>query len=194
VIRDALTIPNLLTIARAVAAVPIVAAILSNRFALALVLIVVAGFTDTIDGTVARRFGQETDLGRILDPIADKLLLVAIFVAASLPSYGFDPLPWWLAAMAIGRDVGIVVGAGAIYATTGFSGFTPSRLGKINTLFELLVVGWFVGTRAFELSEIPLTIIIYLTAASILVSGLHYVVHVRRLLAERSREAGARAS
>ena len=125
-IRDALTIPNLLTIARAVAAVPIVAAILSNRFGLALALIVVAGFSDTIDGTVARRFGQETDLGRILDPIADKLLLVAIFVAASLPNYGFDPLPWWLAAMAIGRPRPSATTSGSSPGLTSSHGWASS--------------------------------------------------------------------
>ena len=139
----------------------------------------------TIDGTLARKTGTTSDWGRLLDPLADKLLLVTVFVAVSIPGLGFEPLPWWLAAMAIGRDLAMLVAAGVIYLVTGFSGFTPTQLGKLNTFLELVVLGVFLGTRAFGLPEAPLTACIYLTAASIAASGIHYVFHVRRLLARR---------
>lgn len=180
-----LTLPNIVTIGRAIAAIPIAMAILAGRFQIALALVVIAGLSDTIDGTLARKTGTTSDWGRLLDPLADKLLLVTVFVAVSIPGLGFEPLPWWLAAMAIGRDLAMLVAAGVIYFVTGFSGFTPTQLGKLNTFLELVVLGVFLGTRAFGLPEAPLTACIYLTAASIAVSGIHYVFHVRRLLAGR---------
>jgi cardiolipin synthase len=182
-----LTVPNLLTLARAAAAVPVAIAILDARFGLALVLVVLAGMTDGIDGLVARRTGQLSDVGRLLDPIADKLLLVTIFVTICIPDRGFEPLPLWVAALAIGRDSGIVLAGAVIYAVTGFSGFTPTFFGKLNTVMELWLVVLFLATRAsLGVPEALLTASIYATAASIVGSGLHYVVHARRQLAQRA--------
>ncbi len=187
------TLPNAVTVVRALAAVPIALAILDGWWFAAMALVFVAGASDGLDGLVARRTGQTSDLGRLLDPIADKLLLVTIFVTASMPGYGFTPLPWWLAALAIVRDVGIVGAALAIYAATRFTGFRPTLLGKINTVVELSLVGVFLVTRAFGLPEGLLTFGVYLTAGSIAASGLHYVVHVRRLMAESNDRVGVGA-
>jgi cardiolipin synthase len=188
------TLPNAITLARGLAAVPIAFAILEGWFLAALVLVVVAGASDGLDGVVARRTGRTSDWGRLLDPIADKLLLVTIFVAASVPGQGHDPLPWWFAALAILRDVGIVATAFAIYFATRFTGFRPTLLGKINTVVELALVGIFLITRAFGLPEAPLAVAVYLAAGSIVASGLHYVVHVRRLMAESGRSMGVGAA
>ena len=180
------TIPNALTMVRAVAAVPVAVAILDARFGLALVLVVLAGLTDGIDGWVARRAGQQSDYGRLLDPIADKILLVTVFVAICVPGRGFEPLQAWVAALAIGRDLGIVLAGAAIYAATGFSGFTPTFFGKLNTVMELWLVVLFLATRSsLGLPEILLEISIYATVFTIVGSGLHYVAHARRQLAER---------
>jgi len=184
------TLPNLLTAARGLAAVPVVLAILNGWFATALAVVFVAGLTDGLDGLVARRTGQTSDVGRLLDPIADKVLLVAAFVAASVPGRGFEPLPVWLVALAILRDVGIVAAGFVIYFVTGFSGFRPTLLGKLNTVLELLVVGLFLITRAFGLAEGVLTALIYLTAGSVVASGFHYVWHTRRQLSEAGRKMG----
>jgi len=180
-----LTIPNALTIARGILAAPLVWSILTSRFGLALAIVVAAGFTDLFDGMAARRFGQSSDLGRLLDPIADKLLLVSTFLAVSIPGLGFEPLPWWLAALAILRDVGIVLAGYVIYRRTGFSGFTPTWLGKVNTNVELWVLFLFLLTRAFDLPTGLLALSIYVTAVSIVVSGVHYVFHARHQLANR---------
>ncbi len=182
--REAINVPNLLTIARGFAAIPLVWSILSARFGLALVIVFLAGLTDLLDGIIARKLDQSSDFGRLLDPIADKLLLVTTFVAVSVPGFGFEPLPWWLAALAVGRDVGILGAALVIYRVTGFSGFTPTFLGKLNTNIELWVLFLFLLTRAFSLPELLLTISVYVTAASIVVSGLHYIVHARTQIAE----------
>lgn len=182
--REAINVPNLLTIARGFAAIPLVWSILSARFGLALVIVFLAGLTDLLDGIIARKLDQSSDFGRLLDPIADKLLLVTTFVAVSVPGFGFEPLPWWLAALAVGRDVSILGAALVIYRVTGFSGFTPTFLGKLNTNIELWVLFLFLLTRAFSLPELLLTISVYVTAASIVVSGLHYIVHARTQIAE----------
>jgi cardiolipin synthase len=188
-----LTIPNALTLARGLAAVPVAIAILQGWFFAALAVVFLAGLTDGLDGAVARRTGQTSDVGRLLDPISDKLLLVTTFVASSVPGRGFEPLPIWLVSMAVLRDVGLVVVAYLVYRATGFTGFRPSMLGKINTVVELGLVVLFLTTRAFGLPEVLLTLGIYLTAGSILASGLHYVVHLRRLLAEAGRDVGVGA-
>jgi cardiolipin synthase len=188
------TLPNLLTVARGLMAIPIALAILDGWFLTALVLAFVAGASDGLDGIVARRTGQTSDVGRLLDPIADKLLLVTIFVSASIPGRGYEPLPWWFVTIAIVRDVGIVVTALAIYVATRFTGFRPTLLGKINTCVELGLVGLFLLTRAFGLPEALLVAGVYLAAASIAASGLHYIVHVRRLLAESGRRVSVGAA
>ena len=192
--RRVLTLPNLLTVARGLAAVPVAFAVLQSRFALALAVVFLAGLTDGLDGLVARKTGQTSDVGRLLDPIADKVLLVTTFVVSSLPGYGFEPLPWWLCVLAILRDVGIVGAAATIYAVTGFTGFTPSMLGKVNTVLELFVVACFLSVRAFQLPEPLLAAAVYATAATILASSIHYVFHVRRLLAEHFGRVGARVT
>lgn len=189
-----LTLPNAITLARALAAVPLALAILNGRFGLALAVVFLAGVSDGVDGKLARGLGQTSEFGRLLDPIADKVLLVTTFVAASVPGRGFAPLPVWLVVMAILRDVGIVVVAYAVYRATGFKDFRPSYLGKVNTVVELCLLGLFLITRALGTPEILLTLGIYLTAGSLVASGLHYVVHLRRLLAEWSGGVGVRAA
>lgn len=189
------TFPNALTLARGLAAVPIAAAILTGWFGTAVLLVFLAGLSDGLDGMVARKTGQTSDIGRLLDPIADKLLLVTVLVAATIPGRGFEPLPWWLTTLAIARDVGIVVTGYVIYRLTGFSGFRPTMLGKINTVVELVLVGMFLLTRAdIGVPEALLTTNVYLAAGSIVVSGIHYILHVRRLMAESSARVGVEAA
>jgi cardiolipin synthase len=181
-----LTLPNALTLLRACAAVPVALAVRSGRLDVALVIGVVAGLTDGVDGIVARRMGQTSDVGRLLDPIADKLLLATTFLAVSLTGAGFEPLPFWLAGLAVTRDVCIVAAGLAIYLATGFTGFTPTLLGKANTCLEMGVVLLFFLTRLYGLPEILLDAFVYVTGASIVASGVHYVVHSRRQLAART--------
>jgi cardiolipin synthase len=188
------TIPNLLTLARGLAALPLALAILNGRFVLAIAIVVAAGLSDGLDGALARWIGQTSDVGRLLDPIADKLLLVTTFVASSVPGHGFEPIPTWLVTLVILRDVGIVIVAYAVYRATGFTGFRPSMLGKINTVVELVLVGLFLLTNATGMPDLLLRVGIYLTAGSVVASGFHYVVHLRRTMAETAGGAGVRAA
>src|SRR6185312_17418135 len=95
------------------------------------------------DGLLARRFAQQSQLGTILDPIADKLMLVTSFVVLSMravfpqPLPSHLPVPFWVTIAVISRDVFITVGALAINMMTGFRGFRPSWLGKLNTSIQI---------------------------------------------------------
>src|ERR1051325_997505 len=140
------TVPNLLTVFRMVLIPVFVSLLFYQRFILALGVFVMAGVTDGLDGLLARRFDQKSQLGTILDPIADKLLLVTSFIVLSMPTISPQPVPrhfpvpFWVTAAVISRDIFIIVGAAAINIVTGFRGFRPSWLGKISTTVQILAI------------------------------------------------------
>ena len=123
------TVPNLLTVFRMVLIPVFVSLLFYQRFAIALGIFILAGITDGLDGLLARRFNQKSQLGTILDPIADKLMLVTSFVVLSMravfpqPLPSHLPVPFWVTIAVISRDVFILVGAAAINVVTGFRGF-----------------------------------------------------------------------
>ncbi len=165
-----------------------------QRFILALTVFVLAGVTDGLDGLLARRFDQSSQLGTILDPIADKLMLVTSFVVLSMRSVFPQPLPphlpvpFWVTVAVISRDVFIVVGAAAINIVTGFRGFRPSLLGKINTAVQIAAIAAiiFAASVPFGTGYYLPTIYTIVFALSIL-SGAHYVFFVSKLLNEDRR-------
>src|SRR6185295_806351 len=140
------TVPNLLTVFRMVLIPVFVSLLFYQRFIYALGIFILAGITDGLDGLLARRFNQKSQLGTILDPIADKLMLVAAFVVLSMRGVFPEPLPkhlpvpFWVTAAVISRDVFIIVGAAAINMMTGFRGFRPSWLGKMNTTVQIVAI------------------------------------------------------
>src|SRR5258706_2479794 len=156
------TLPNLLTIVR-MALVPVFVSLLFyQKFLLALGVFVFAGITDGLDGLLARRFHQQSPLGRILDPIADKVMLVTSFVVLSMrgvyptPLPHHLPIPFWVTITVISRDAFILVGAAAINMVSGFRAFRPSFLGKLSTVIQIMAVAVVilaaqtrVGTRYF---------------------------------------------
>ena len=147
-----------------------------------------AGVSDGIDGFLARRFKQESELGTIIDPIADKLLMTTAFIILTLPNIFVPPVhglpvPFWVTAAVIGRDVLIISVAGAINIMTGFRGFKPSWLGKASTLVQVVAVGLIllaaIGGFSFYLPTIYTTVAFFA-----FVSGVHYIFHVARLIRE----------
>lgn len=188
------TIPNLLTVFRMVL-IPVFASLLFyQRFILALVVFVSAGITDCLDGVLARRFDQKSQLGTILDPIADKLMLVTAFVVLSMrtvfpqPLPSHLPVPFWVTVSVISRDVFILVGAAAINVVTGFGGFRPSVLGKINTVVQIFAVAviMFAASVPYGTGYYLPTIYVTVFAFAVL-SGAHYVFFVSRLVNEDRR-------
>jgi cardiolipin synthase (CMP-forming) len=181
-----LTVPNLLTFLR-MALIPVFASLLYYGYTgTALILFVIAGISDGVDGFVARRLKQETELGTILDPIADKLLMTTAFIILTLPNIFPPPaksVPFWVTAAVIGRDVLIVTVAGAINIMTGFRGFQPSWLGKLSTTVQVAAVTLILVAAVFNHSiYLPTTYFIVVLLAFL--SGFHYIFFVARLMRE----------
>lgn len=180
-----LTIPNLLTFLR-MALIPVFASLLFYGYSgWALLVFVIAGISDGIDGFLARRFKQESELGTIIDPIADKLLMTTAFVVLTMPNVlqpaKYLPVPFWVTAAVIGRDVLIITVAGAINVMTGFRGFKPSWLGKLSTFVQVVAVTLILCAAVFGFSfYLPTTYVIVVLLA--FASGVHYIFHVASLM------------
>lgn len=182
-----LTVANLLTVLRLILIPVFVTAAYYQDFDYALGVFCVAAITDGLDGLVARAFNQKTQLGAILDPMADKLLLVTAFIILSMPRFTITPpIPFWLTATAISRDVFIVLGALVINMTTGFSGFRPSLPGKLNTFVQITMIVFFLAANAFNLFARFLPLAFYATLTIAVFSGLHYIWHVNRLMSNEA--------
>jgi cardiolipin synthase len=184
-----LTVPNILTFVR-MGLIPVFATLLVyGREGGALIVFTIAGISDGIDGFIARRLGQESELGTIIDPIADKLLMITAFVMMTIPGV-LDPgrhlpVPFWVTAAVIGRDILIIAVAGAIYVMTGFRDFRPSWLGKASTFVQviavimILVAAVFPSLQGFYLPTVYTTVALFAV-----VSGIHYIFFVARLMRE----------
>lgn len=167
-----------------------------QRFLLALAAFVLAGITDGLDGLLARRFDQRSQLGTILDPIADKLMLVTAFVVLSMKSVFPQPvprhlpIPVWVTVAVISRDVFIVVGAAAINIMTGFRGFRPSLLGKLNTTVQIIAVAIIMLAASFPYGTgyyLPTLYVIVFTLT--VLSGAHYVFFASKLMNEERQQS-----
>lgn len=166
-------IPNLICILRIVLVLPIVTSLLREDYRLALFLIFIAGGSDGLDGFLAKRYDWRTRLGGLLDPAADKLLMMAVFL--TLTWIGLTPV--WLAAVVIGRDVIIVSGAIAYNVLIGAVRPEPSLISKLNTACQLLYMLLVIAQPAFGW---PLSAPILVAGAGVLftsvISGLDYVL------------------
>ena len=188
--NNILTIPNLLTFLR-MGLVPVFASLLYyGYFGWALFVFFFAGISDGVDGFVARRFNQQSELGTILDPIADKLLMTTAFVILTLPHIlpadnKHFPVAFWVSAAVIGRDVLIVTVALAIFIMTDFRGFKPSNLGKASTVVQILAIGIILFAAVFPLySGYYLPTTYFMVTLFAVLSGLHYIYHVAKLMKE----------
>lgn len=129
-------IPNMICVVRIILVAPIVWALLEGRYGLALGLILVAGFSDALDGFLARRFDWRTRLGGLLDPAADKLLMFAAYVI--LAWIGLVPV--WFSAIVVGRDIIIIAGAIVYQLYVAPVHGEPTGASKLNTVFQILFV------------------------------------------------------
>lgn len=158
---------------RIVLVAPVVWALGTEQFALALILFAVAGISDGLDGFLAKHYHWESRLGSILDPIADKLLLVASF--ATLTWLG--ALPVWLLWLVIARDLIIIGGGLAYHYKVGQFDLTPLWSSKINTTLQIaLILLVIVQQQWFEGLDQLVTIGIWLVVASVINSGTEYVL------------------
>lgn len=129
-------LPNLICLLRIALVWPVVELIWGERYAEALGLFVVAAVSDGLDGFLAKRFGWTSELGKFLDPLADKLLLVAMFITTTWCGL----VPWWLAAAVIARDVSIGLGALVYRLWFGPLRGRPTWISKANTAMQLAYI------------------------------------------------------
>jgi cardiolipin synthase len=167
-------LPNLITALRMLLVVPLCWLIDTARYDGALAIAAIAGLSDAVDGFIAKRYGWQSWLGGILDPIADKLLLIAAFFWLAFAG----DMPVWLAALVIGRDLVIVSGAVAYYYLIGRFDAEPSRLSKLTTLVQIVfVLGELLRlSQLVAVSDSVRTAAMAITALLTLASGAHYVV------------------
>jgi cardiolipin synthase len=174
-----LTAANQLTILRMLIIPAFVILLLYGYRGWALVSFGVAGITDLFDGLIARRTGQKTTLGAWLDPMADKLLLVTMFVMLTLPGIGLvNRLPLWFTVLVISRDVAIVLTVAVVNLAVGPRTFRPSIYGKIATATYVLTGVVALYFNYLERSSATVTIFIYASLVITIISALHYGVQV----------------
>jgi cardiolipin synthase (CMP-forming) len=179
------TIPNLLSLFR-MGLVPVfIISVIDGHPFRALIVFLLGGITDALDGFIARVFKQQSLLGTYLDPIADKLLLVSAYVTLSIPQLNQGTqIPLWVTVLIIARDVLLVVVALILYLAAGVRSFPPTFLSKINTTLQVVTVVLVLISGTFpEIRWIDLTAdtAIYLVAALTLGSGLDYGLRLNRL-------------
>ena len=180
-----LTVANQLTILRIVLVPVFVLLVVYGQLGWALVAFLVAGITDALDGLIARRAGQRTQLGAWLDPLADKLLLVTTFVVLTLPGIPLvNHLPIWLTVFVISRDVVIVGVVAIVNLALGPRTFTPSSWGKLATATYVVtsVVVMYFNYRREEAAVID--VFIWASLGITVVSAVDYFIKLHRLINE----------
>ena len=179
-----LTLPNALTLLR-ILAIPFFAiAVWYGHHWQAFVLFAAAGFTDLLDGFIARTFNQSSELGAVLDPAADKLLMTTAFLLLAFRTQGMTaPIPVWVAILAITRDGLISFYAFASTDRLNNKKFHPSFLGKLSTAIQLIAVslGLFFNALGYRPWMGPFLPEMYWVVAILaLTSGVHYFVRATR--------------
>jgi cardiolipin synthase (CMP-forming) len=183
-------LPNLLCVFRMLLVYPTAHGILQGHYPAVLGLFMVAAFTDGLDGFLAKRFDWSTELGKHLDPLADKLLLVSMFVCMSIAGLA----PWWLTALVLLRDLVIVSGAIAYRVLIGPLHGRPTVPSKLNTVCQILFCLAVVSRAAYGW---PTDSVIMAAGALIVVttavSGIDYVMVYSRRAAAAARAAAQAA-
>ena len=175
-----LTAPNQLTLLRMMFLPFIVIKLVEGHYTSALILFVLAGLSDGLDGLLARLLKQQTVLGQYLDPIADKLLLSTMFLVLSI----LHQIPWKFTVLVFSRDISILAASAVLYAIAGLRDFRPSIFGKANTFAQVAAV-FFV--LLFEIDHprwVSIARLTFLRAtfAFTIISAMHYVLLVEQRL------------
>ena len=178
-----LTLANQLTLVRLLLVPVLVILVVYGYPGWALLTFVLAGVTDGLDGLIARRSGGPTSLGALLDPMADKLLLVSTFIVLTMPGLELvNRLPIWLTVLVISRDVIIVLTVAAVNLAVERFTFPPSGLGKAATFVYILTGSLVLFFNYLDRPSVLVDVAIWASLVVTLVSGLHYIVHATRLL------------
>jgi cardiolipin synthase len=179
-----MTLPNFITTIRIILAPVFVIYLINDRFLPALIVFLMCAVSDGLDGMLARVLNQRSKLGAYLDPIADKLLLVAAFVTLSVRGH----LPAWLTVLVFSRDIMILLGVIVLSLNRMEFIVKPSPVSKVTTWLQFITIvavlsqGYLPQFAQFYLY------IFYLTALLTISSGLHYMYYWFRMMGEGSSE------
>lgn len=166
-----MTVPNFITLLRFLMVPAVVYALLVGEVMPAFILFVAAGISDAVDGFIARHYNQQSELGTYLDPMADKLLLVTVFIMLAILGY----LPQWLAVLVVSRDVLIVMAVLVSSLVAQPVDVNPIFVSKANTAFQIALVSVVLANLAFGLTLGGLeTILIYVVAVLTILSAAAY--------------------
>jgi len=168
-----MNIANLVTVARLLSVPVVLYCLLHGEMRLAFYVFLFAGLSDAVDGAIARRFDLQTELGAFMDPIADKLLMVSVFVMLAW----LGLIPDWIVFLAVTRDA-LIVGAILVSSLIGNPiRVAPLMLSKVNTAAQILLIVTVLCDQAFGLGlNSFVTILLYLTALLTFASGASYLV------------------
>jgi cardiolipin synthase (CMP-forming) len=165
-------LPNFVTLARMLMTPLAVIMIISQRFLPAFLIFILAGVSDAIDGFIAKKFGLRTELGAYLDPLADKALLISIYVSLAI----YAGLPAWIAITVVSRDVMILVAVLVSWLLDKPVEIRPVWVSKLNTVAQITLAGFALGVRAYGLDQQLLqTSFEWTVAATTLASGGIYI-------------------
>ncbi len=174
------TAPNQLTLLRMIFVPFVVIHLVDGHYLWALIIFIIAGFSDGLDGLLARTLHQQTLLGQYLDPIADKLLLSTMFLVLSI----LHQIPWKYTVVVFSRDISILAASAVLFAIAGLRDFRPSIFGKANTFSQISAV-FFVLLLAVHRSRwiwIARTVFLRATFMFTILSALHYLILVQKRL------------
>lgn len=179
--RGPWTLPNFITLLRLAALPFFLLTIADGRFGLALVIFVVAGLSDFVDGFLARRFDMRSALGGYLDPIADKLMLMGSYLFLAIPSYPAPvKVPVWLAVLVISRDVLLLMVALLLVLSSDRKRFPPTWAGKVTTVVQIVTVLFVLCANIWSWPR-PLLLVAFGGVATVtVISGFGYVSYVAR--------------
>lgn len=179
-----MTLPNFITIARIFMVPAIVWLLFAEAYQPAFFLFLLAGLSDALDGFVAKQFNQRSELGAYLDPLADKVMLVAIYVLLGI----FDHLPNWLVILVVSRDVAIVGGVMLAWVLDKPMKMEPNMLSKANTTMQILLVALVLGGLA--ISPVPQDVRTAATVLTGLLTAASLAVYLRDWLEHMANGGG----
>lgn len=164
--------PNLITVGRAVLVPVVFWLLITGRMQTAFFVFVVAGISDALDGFLAKRYGWKTELGAYLDPLADKFLIVSIFIALGV----LGELPSWLVIAVVSRDILIIIAVIVSWLLANPVRIRPLIVSKANTAVQIMLAATVLADAGFDLGLATLrSLLVWLTAALTVVSLAAYI-------------------
>src|SRR6202012_3286544 len=150
------SIPNIITLGRILLVPVIIWAIASSQMEIAFAIFIVAGVSDAVDGFLAKRFNMTSELGALLDPLADKALLVSIYIALGI----WSAIPRWLVILVVSRDFMIVAAVMVSWLFDRPVAMKPSMVSKLNTVAQVALAALVLASLGFEFRPRPYDLIL----------------------------------